>query len=98
MRNAMLWVTLTVVLVVSLMGTLFWMQNSERLVQVSLDLGFAAWQLSEPVSVPALITISFGSGLGLGIIGILAQTARLGRRAQALPPLAGGTNERDWRA
>lgn len=42
---------------------LFALQNSAREVEISLDLGFAAWKLSRPLNAPTLLAIGFGSGL-----------------------------------
>ncbi len=43
-------------------AVLFFMQNSARTTQLSLDLWLAAWQLGEPVSVTALMGVSFLGG------------------------------------
>lgn len=80
-------------------GALFWIQNSSRTTQLSLDLGIAAWQLSEPVSVPALIAVSFGIGLLVGglMFAVPSQrNARKARRLEAELALSGaGAGERD---
>jgi len=65
-------------------GFLFVVQNSARDTQLSLDLGVAAWQLAQPLSVPALIGLCFGAGFVLGVLTMGAQAARLGRRARRL--------------
>lgn len=76
-----------IALVVALLGFtgfLFVVQNSGRTTQLSLDLGVAAWQLSDPVSVPALIGTCFGAGFILGLLTMSGQAARLARRARRL--------------
>lgn len=96
-------VSLIVVLVAALFGVaaLFWVQNASRTTQLSLDLGFAAWQLSEPVGVPALIAASFAAGLLLGGVLFAVPSARNGRKARRLEQelaLTGATTDRDgWR-
>ncbi|MBN2800565.1 MAG: hypothetical protein JXX28_15595 [Deltaproteobacteria bacterium] len=51
------------ILVLGTLATLFSLQNGARTVELSLDLGFAAWRLKDPVSVPTLVGAAFGSGL-----------------------------------
>ena len=48
-------------------GVLFYLQNSLRTVDLSLDLYFAAWRLDSPAPVPAVVLVSFGLGLALGV-------------------------------
>lgn len=65
-------------------GALFAVQNSSRTTQLSFDLGVAAWQLAEPVSVPILIGITLGVGfvLGMATVGVLS-ALRSRRRTNA---------------
>lgn len=66
-------------------GFLFVVQNSARTTQLSLDLGLVgAWQLGDPVSIPALIGVCFGGGFILGLLTMSGQAARLARRARRL--------------
>ncbi len=71
------------VLVVALC-TLFVVQNVEREVQMSLDLGFRAWQLERPVSVPALIAICIGAGMVLAGVPLGLRALRLQSRLRRL--------------
>lgn len=81
-------------------GALFVVQNSARTTQLSLDLGFMAWQLSEPVAVPLLIAVCFGVGfvLGAGLFAVRAMrlSSRVRRLEQELA-LAGGERSEEWR-
>jgi uncharacterized integral membrane protein len=62
-------------------GYLFWTQNSSREVLLSLDLQFAAWQLTTPVGVSTLIMGSFLLGVVLTLmVGVprkMAQSKRI---------------------
>jgi hypothetical protein len=65
MRTA--WLTLKILFWLVILGVpaLFVLQNHLRTTELSLDLGFVAWKLSEPVSVPFLL-------LGTLLLGLLA--------------------------
>ena len=65
------WTTLILVALSAFFGALFYLQNSLRKVDLSLDLYVAAWRLQEPVSVPLVVFVSFGVGL---LIGLTAMT------------------------
>jgi uncharacterized integral membrane protein len=80
-RNTVIGVILILLIAVC---ALFALQNSSRVTQLSLDLGFFAWQLKEPVSVPALIGISFGSGALLTGLFMLLPLARANSRVRDL--------------
>ena len=73
-----------VVLVASALCTLFVVQNLGREVQLSLDLGFRAWQLEHPVSVPVLIAICVGAGMILAGLPLGLRTLRLQSRLRRL--------------
>jgi hypothetical protein len=60
------WVMLVLVLLVILFATLFTVQNSSRVTDLSLDLWFTAFHLSDSVPVPYLIWGAFGGGLLVG--------------------------------
>jgi uncharacterized integral membrane protein len=78
--------------------TLFVVQNASRTTQLSLNLGFAAWQLQDPVPVPALIAVAFATGFLLSAVlfGVRAVTA--GRRVRRLEQEAALNGERSpWR-
>lgn len=79
-------VTLLVLSVLALVGLggLFWVQNSSRTTQLSLDLGFVAWQLAEPVTVPVLIAGSFSVGLLVGMLLFAIPATRNARKASRL--------------
>ena len=78
---------------------LFVVQNGARTTQLSLDLGFAAWQLQQPMQVPALIGIAFGSGLVLGALPLwlrgIAQRRRV-RELERQVALSTDGSERPW--
>lgn len=81
MRNTV--AGIVAVLLIAL-GALFSLQNSARTTQLSLDLGFAAWQLEQPVSIPLLIGISFAVGVLVGGLLGLIRIVRLGSRVREL--------------
>ena len=67
-------------------GGLFWVQNQLRTTQLSLNLGFAAWELAQPVQVPALVAIAAGAGFALGGVvfgGWAVSAARRAARAES---------------
>ena len=73
-------------------GILFWFQNAARTTQLSLNLGFAAWEMAQPVQVPALVATSAGAGFLAGslVFGWLALSAtRRARRAERLTAFDG---------
>lgn len=65
-------------------GVVFYLQNSLRKVDLSLDLYVAAWRLNEPAPVPAVVLISFGVGL---LIGLAAMTLAWRRAASRVVDL-----------
>ena len=65
-------------------GTLFVVQNSSRETQLSLDLGFRAWQLGTPVSVPVLIATCFGAGGVVAGLPLLLRSLRLQSKLRRL--------------
>ena len=78
------WTTLILGSLVILVGYLFYVQNSLRLVDLSLDLYFTAWKLSSPVPVSALAYASFGTGLLLGLVLLALPWRRATRRVTDL--------------
>lgn len=91
---------LLVALLVVFTGYLFVVQNSTRTTQLSLNVGFAAWQLTEPVQVPALIGVAFGAGFLLALMWLLPGRMRLAARVRRLEQEAAiGTADRgaEWR-
>ena len=83
-----------VVAAMLIVGTLFVLQNGERATQLSLDLGFRAWELQRPVTVPLLIAVCFTSGLvvagvPLGLRSLRLQS-KIRRLEQGRPPLNTG--------
>jgi uncharacterized integral membrane protein len=77
-----------VVLAASILCGLFVVQNLAREVQLSLDLGFRAWQLERPVSVPVLIAICIGTGMVLAGVPLGLRTLRLQSRLRKMGHLS----------
>jgi hypothetical protein len=78
---------LVLVLLIALVAFVAWLfivQNSARTTQLSLDLGFAAWQLQRPIAIPALLGISFGSGFALGALLFLGRSSAASRKLKTL--------------
>lgn len=86
MRTA---VVTVVFVVVVLLGGLFVVQNSARTVVLSLDLGFAAWRLAEPMSAPLLVGLCFGSGLLLGAGAVSVKAMQLSAKVRRLEQQVG---------
>jgi uncharacterized membrane protein YciS (DUF1049 family) len=76
------WLGLLVVALGGTVLTLGWLQNSSRTTDLSLNLGFAAWRLAEPVAVPALLATASGVGFVLGMFVFGAGWLRASRRAR----------------
>ena len=98
--NRYLAIVLTVLFaIVATLVALFWIQNSGRTTQLSLNLGFlGAWQLAQDIGIPALITASFGSGFFLGAFLFLVRSMGLKRQNQRLQQelaLSGG-DKKSW--
>ena len=69
---------------------LFAIQNASRVTGLSLNAGLFAFELADPVAVPALMGITFGVGLLAGVIVTLV----LRRRTPAAPlPIGGGQSD-----
>jgi hypothetical protein len=77
MRTAWLTVKIIFWLVIVVIPVLFMLQNHLRTTELSLDLGFVAWKLSEPVSVPWLLAGTLLVGLLVG--GLFGYLKRGGR-------------------
>ncbi|MED5372295.1 MAG: hypothetical protein VX899_14845 [Myxococcota bacterium] len=79
-----------------LVGTptaLFWLQNASRVTGLSLNLGFFATQLAQPVSVPVLMAVTLAVGLLMGLI----LGALFRRRGPAdLPPIPSSASQDPW--
>ena len=73
-----------VVVTVLVVGTLFVLQNGARETQLSLDLGFRAWELRRPVTVPALIAVSFAAGLLVAAVPLGLRSLRLQSKLRRL--------------
>ena len=87
-------------LLVAAVAALFIVQNHSRTAQLSLDLGIAAWQLKEPLSIPILMAICFGSGLVVAGVPLGIRSASANRRARRLEQevaLSGGSSGDGWR-
>lgn len=68
MQRARLYFWISVLVLVGFIGTLFVVQNWERTSDISLDLYFVAWHLSNPVPVAPLLLAVFATGLLLGAL------------------------------
>lgn len=91
-------------IVLTLLGVvllaLFVYQNHLRTTQLSLDLGFAAFQLQQEVMIPALMAICFGAGFVVAAIAFGSSAVRArnkARRLEAELALSGGGNRDGWR-
>ena len=73
-----------------------WMQNSARATQLSLNLGpGGAWQLAQPIPIPALIACCFGGGFLIGAAVFMGNSMRLSRQVRRLEQqvaVSGGEN------
>ena len=70
-----------------LLGTvvaLFSIQHGSRTTQLSLDIGFAAWQLDRAVPIPLLMAACAGGGLLLGAVPMGVRAYSRGRRVKQL--------------
>jgi hypothetical protein len=80
----MRWVWGGLVTVAVAVVVLFAVQNSSRTTQLSLDLGFTAWQLERAVPIPALLGITFLGGLVLGAVPMWVRSLRSASRVREL--------------
>lgn len=84
----MRWFKIGLALLTVLVLAAFFVQNSSRTTGLSFDLGFAAWALASPISVPALMAAcAFGGALvafALAYLGRLALTRRVRQLEQEL--------------
>ena len=83
MGNRIAWIFLALLFAAGGIG-LFWVQNSARTTQLSFDVGFAAWQLREPVPVPVLIVSCVALGLLLAGVPLTMRSWRLSGRVGEL--------------
>ena len=94
------WFTLTVIVVAAALGTLFTLQNVERVTHLSLDVWVTAFQLKSPQPVPYLLWVAFGSGLllagTLGSIQRLGQQRRIRELEQDLARASLRSADDDW--
>ena len=65
------WAGLVAVIVLGLVGVMFHLQNVDRAVELSLDLGFAAWRLSEPAPASVVVGVALGAGVLVGVLALL---------------------------
>lgn len=56
------WLLLALLVAAATVVVAFTVQNSARPVELSLNLGFAAWRLAEPIGASALMWSCFGLG------------------------------------
>jgi uncharacterized integral membrane protein len=78
------WVQLVAALLAVGASALFAVQNSARRTQLSFDVGVAAWQLEQPVPIPALLGGVLVGGLVLGALPMALRSARLAARVREL--------------
>ncbi|MBW1880129.1 MAG: LapA family protein [Deltaproteobacteria bacterium] len=92
-------IVLVLALIVLGLVSLFAVQNGARTTQLSLDLGFAAWQLGEPISITVLLGIALGIGLLVGVVLFVPRMLRLGRQVRSLERQAslGGDVSDEWK-
>lgn len=83
-RSTVIAVVVVLIAALGFTGYLFVVQNIRRTTQLSLDLYFAAWQLSEPVPVIALVGIAFVLGFVIAAAAFGLRAAQLGRRLRRL--------------
>ncbi len=100
-RKLSLAITLLLVVVVGGVATLFTIQNSSRVTDLSLDLFVFATHLQQPLSVPVLLWAAFGAGLLLGLVSSVVSRVRMSSRIGDLEMRAaraelGSTNDDDW--
>ncbi len=95
---AMRWAKIVLGLLVVLVASAFVVQNGERTTELSFDVVFAAWKLSRPIAVPALMGICVTAGAVIAWAMGLATRVPLQRRVRQLeqenalratPPAAG---------
>jgi hypothetical protein len=78
------WLGLAVLALVFGAGLLFCIQNAARTTQLSLDLGFVAWQLERPVALPLVMGVCFLTGLGVGWVVASVSAAQRASRIRQL--------------
>ncbi len=82
----MRWLGLVLLLLAVSVAILFWIQNSLRTTDLTLDLGLIKLGLEHRISIPNLMGLCFGSGLlcGVGLVGVrsLRQSARIRKLEQ----------------
>ena len=84
MGNAFKALMLVLFLGLCVVGAAFVVQNSARTTQLSLNLGVAAWELRQPVSVMGLIGLTFGLGTLLGALPMFLRARTLKSRVRTL--------------
>jgi len=91
---------LTLIVVATVVGALFTLQNLDRTSDLSLDLWVVAYHLSEPQPVPYLLWGAFAAGLLLGggwsILGRLSAQARVRGLEQQVARSNLQTTDDDW--
>lgn len=82
----MRWLGFFLLLLAVGVGVLFWIQNSSRTTDLTLDLGLVKVGLEHRISIPNLAALCFGSGFvsGAVLVGIrsLRQASRIRRLEQ----------------
>ena len=80
----MRWAKIIVGLLIAFAVAAFAVQNSARTTELSFDVAVAAWKLSRPISVPALMALCAGGGALVAWALGLASRVRLQRRVRML--------------
>ncbi len=98
MNRTLLIASASIVLLLGGIGALFVLQNSSRTTGLSLDLGFMAAQLQEPVSIPALMGICALAGAVLVGLPLFVRSLRLSGEVKRLRQQASLADvQSEWR-
>lgn len=100
----MRWLVFTLIALVAATVVAFTIQNNGRTVELSLDIGFAAWKLARPATASAVVWGSFGAGVLLAAtVGFVRRRALVRKVRQLEQQLAmsgrssSSTGASDWR-
>lgn len=90
MRTGLILTGILLLLATLAVGGLAWVQNVQRMSQLSLDLGVAAWELREPVPVLGLMAGSFLAGALTSVLVLLPMQLRRRSRRSTAPDVPDG--------